>query len=230
VAGANAALKIHRRQPFILARGESYIGVLIDDLVTKGTEEPYRMFTSRAEDRLSLRHDNADQRLTAKAYTTGLVSLTQYNRFQEKMQLLEQARAITLATKVQGFPLSQLLKRPNFTVKNLPPELLAHIPGSLWELVETDFKYEGYLVRQSEHNHNLARKVNQRIPDELDYGKIVGLRSETRQKLSTIRPTSIGQAARISGITPADIAIISIWLSQRGLSNGTAMLKGPSPS
>jgi tRNA uridine 5-carboxymethylaminomethyl modification enzyme len=229
VAGANAALRVQGRQPFVLNRRESYIGVLIDDLVTKGTEEPYRMFTSRAEDRLSLRHDNADQRLTAIAYGSGLVSVASYRRLQEKMQLLEQTRAIALGTKVQGIPISQHLKRPDFRVNNLPPELLTHVPFSVWELIETDLKYEGYLARQSEQNHQLARKVNQRIPDGLDYGKIVGLRSETRQKLSTVRPTSLGQAARISGITPADIAIISIWLSQKGLSSCPAKLQGLCP-
>jgi tRNA uridine 5-carboxymethylaminomethyl modification enzyme len=219
VAGTNAALSVQGRQPFVLNRRESYIGVLIDDLVTKGTEEPYRMFTSRAEERLSLRHDNADQRLTAQAFNAGLVTVTSYHRFQEKMRSLEQARAIALETKLQGIPLLQLLKRPEFTVKNLPPELLSCAPLCLWELVETDLKYEGYMARQSEQNQHLARKVNQRIPDGLDYGKILGLRSETRQKLSTVRPTSLGQASRISGITPADVAIISIWLSQNGLSN-----------
>ncbi len=229
VAGANAALRVQGRQPFVLNRRQSYIGVLIDDLVTKGTEEPYRMFTSRAEDRLSLRHDNADQRLTATAYSSGLVSVANYRRLQEKMQLLEHTRAIALGTKVQGIPLSQHLKRSDFTVNNLPPELLTQVPFSVWELIETDLKYEGYLARQSEQNQQLARKVNQRIPDGLDYSKIVGLRSETRQKLSIVRPTSLGQAARISGITPADIAIISIWLSQKGLSIGPAKVRGLCP-
>jgi tRNA uridine 5-carboxymethylaminomethyl modification enzyme len=208
-----------------LNRRESYIGVLIDDLVTKGTEEPYRMFTSRAEDRLSLRHDNADQRLTTTAFNAGLISATRYDRFQEKMHLLEQARAIALGTKLQGISLLQLLKRQDFTVKNVPPEVLSCAPLSVWELLETDFKYEGYMARQSEQNKQLACKLNQRIPDGLDYCKIVGLRSETRQKLSNARPTSLGQAARISGITPADIAIISIWLSQKALSNDTARME-----
>jgi tRNA uridine 5-carboxymethylaminomethyl modification enzyme len=124
---------------------------------------------------------------------------------------------MTFGTRIQGTSLVQLLKRPDFTVTNLPSAVLSCAPLSIWELVETDLKYEGYMARQSEQNQQLARRTNQCIPDGLDYAKIAGLRSETRQKLSTVRPTSLGQAARISGITPADVAIISIWLSQNRL-------------
>ncbi len=217
IAGTNAALKVQDRSPFLINRREAYIGVLVDDLVTKGTEEPYRMFTSRAEDRLFLRHDNADQRLTERAFTVGLVSKHRYARFQEKMRLLEQARATAIGTTIRGVPISQLFKRPDFSVQNLPPEILSCVPAPIWELVETDFKYEGYAARQSEQNRQLERRQDQVIPDGLDYSKINGLRSETRQKLATLRPTSVGQAARISGITPADVAIISIWLSKNML-------------
>jgi len=217
IAGANAALKVQDRPPFVLDRREAYIGVLINDLVVKGTEEPYRMFTSRAEDRLFLRHDNADQRLTKRAFRVGLVSKDRYARFQEKMRLLERARFTAIATKLGGVPISQLFKRPDFAVQNLPPEILSCVPAAIWELVETDFKYEGYAARQSEQNRQLERRHEQTIPDGLDYSKISGLRSETRQKLTTLRPTSLGQAARISGITPADVAIISIWLSKNYL-------------
>jgi tRNA uridine 5-carboxymethylaminomethyl modification enzyme len=217
IAGANAALKVQNRAPFLVNRREAYIGVLVDDLVTKGTEEPYRMFTSRAEDRLFLRHDNADQRLTERAFTLGLVSKHRYARFQEKMRLLEEARATAIGTMIRGVPISQLFKRPDFSVQNLPLEILSCVPDPIWELVETDFKYEGYAARQSEQNRQLERRQDQVIPDGLDYSKINGLRSETRQKLATLRPTSVGQAARISGITPADVAIISIWLSKNAL-------------
>jgi tRNA uridine 5-carboxymethylaminomethyl modification enzyme len=214
VAGTNAALKVQNRSPFILNRREAYIGVLIDDLATKGTEEPYRMFTSRAEDRLFLRHDNADQRLSERAFSVGLMSKDRYARFQEKMRLLEEARSTAIGTKLGGVPISKLFKRPDFGVKNLPLEILSCVPTPIWELIETDFKYEGYAARQSEQNRQLERRQEQVIPDGLDYRRIAGLRSETRQKLASLRPTTLGQAGRISGITPADLAIMSIWLSK----------------
>jgi tRNA uridine 5-carboxymethylaminomethyl modification enzyme len=217
IAGANAALRIRGRPPFVLARTQAYIGVLIDDLVTKGTEEPYRMFTSRAEHRLFLRHDNADQRLTESAFTAGLVKNARYARFEEKVRLLKQARSLAAGTKLRGIAISQLFKRPDFTVSNLPFEIHSLVPAAIWELIETDFKYEGYAARQSEQNRKLECGQNQIIPDGLDYGKIAGLRAETREKLAALRPTSLGQAARISGITPADVAIIAIWLSKSSL-------------
>jgi tRNA uridine 5-carboxymethylaminomethyl modification enzyme len=230
VAGANAALKVQGREPFVVNRAEGYIGVLIDDLINKGTEEPYRMFTSRAEDRLYLRHDNADQRLTGTAFCSGLVNQARHRRFEEKMSLLEQARTLALESKLHGIPISQLMKRTDFDLKWLPPEIVSCVPHSLWELVETDFKYEGYAARQSAQNQQLARKGNQRLPDGLDYDQIAGLRAETRQKLSNARPTSLGQAARISGITPADIAIIHIWLSKNNLTLEEAGLSRFAPT
>lgn len=217
IAGANAGLKLQGRPEFVLNRNQAYIGVLIDDLITKGTEEPYRMFTSRAESRLFLRHDNADQRLTERGFRSGLVNTTRYTRFREKMALVEQAKLVAIETKLGGVPISQLFKRPDFRVEDLPVEIERLVPVEIWDLVGTDFKYEGYAVRQSEQNRQIQRRSDQPIPEGLDYGQISGLRAETRQKLATLRPTSVGHAARISGITPADVAIISIWLHKNVL-------------
>ena len=218
IAGANAALKTQQRSPFIVSRQEGYIGVLIDDLTSHGTDEPYRMFTSRAEERLSLRQDNADQRLTGKGFEVGVVDHERYGAFRTKLDHLDKLREWIAETRIEGRPLTSLLKMPEFKIESLPAEIRQHAPADLWELVETDLKYAGYIQRQAQQNARLFRDRARAIPADLDYEMISGLRRETRQKLAVIRPPSLGHAAQVSGITPADVSIISVWLQKKKLS------------
>jgi tRNA uridine 5-carboxymethylaminomethyl modification enzyme len=171
------------------------------------------MFTSRAEDRLQLRHDNSDQRLTERAFRVGLVDDQRWHLFCQKMDLLQKGLEIARAAKLHGTPICQLLKRPDVSYRNLPPAILSGLPSEIWELLETDVKYEGYAVRQAEQNRLLSAKYAEPIPDGFNFDRIAGLSSETRQKLTKIRPTSVGQAARISGVTPADVAVLCISLN-----------------
>ena len=214
IAGANAALKVLERPAFNLQRSEAYIGVLIDDLVTKGTQEPYRMFTSRAEFRLLLRQDNADLRLTPKAFATGLIGALPWRRVAIRETEIRQAKALAASTRYQGIRLDQLLKRPEFTVDQLPDDLAKQFPRSVWDQVETDSKYEGYIRRQEDAITRAARAESRAIPTAINYANIVGLRAEAFQKFNKIRPGTLGQAGRISGITPADIALLSIYLEK----------------
>ena len=216
VAGINAALKVQSKPPFQLGREEAYIGVLIDDLVTRGTPEPYRMFTSRAEYRLRLRQDNCDIRLTPKALDLGLTCRHRAESFQNKKKNLETIKSEASVIQLDGISLAQWLKRTENTPGHLPPELKSRFHEEVWEILETDLKYEGYLKREQDQIDRQRNQESQRIPSGLDYGAIPSLRLEARQKLRDYAPETLGQASRISGITPADISVLSVWMKKTG--------------
>lgn len=209
IAGINAALKTHGKPPFILDRSQAYIGVLIDDLVTKGTTEPYRMFTSRAEYRLILRHDNADLRLMDYGYNLGLLNSSVYKNFLKKRELINKELE---RIKKNGHKTSlyQMLKRPNARYKDLVPKTT--LPEDAIKQIEIQIRYEGYIKRQLMEIERFKKLECQAIPKRIDYTKLKNLSTEAIEKLSHIKPVSIGQARRISGITPSDISVLLIYL------------------
>ena len=214
LAGANAALKVLGRDPCILLRDQAYLGVMIDDLVTKGCSEPYRMFTSRAEYRLLLRQDNADQRLTPLAAEHGLSCSERTGLASSKVENLARAARFVRETSHDGIKLDHWFRRDENRWESLPPEIRNSFPMELWPLIETDFRYEGHILRQRQQVDRLARQETRPLPIDTDYQAIDGLKREAQQRLSEIRPQTLGQASRISGITPADIALLSIWLEK----------------
>lgn len=235
VAGINAALKVQGREPLILSRASSYIGTLIDDLVTKGCSDPYRMMTSRSEYRLLLRQDNADERLMPTGYKLGLIDEKTYSRFLERKELKEKEierlknsfigpsdglnrllEETGTAPMTTGMRLSDLVKRPQLSYDMLAPfdKERPELPYSVKEKVETEIKYEGYILRQQAQVNEMLRLEGKKIPEDTDYSKIYGLRLEAAEKLSKIRPANIGQASRISGVSPADVSVLLIYLSK----------------
>jgi tRNA uridine 5-carboxymethylaminomethyl modification enzyme len=212
IAGANAALKLQEAPPLILGRAEAYIGVLIDDLVTRSVTEPYRMFTSRAEHRLLLRQDNADLRLTPRGRDAGLVGGRRWERFEAKRQALRALEANAPTMRAAGLELTRWLKRSDCTYASLPGEIRRPYADEVWEQFETNLKYEGYIAREQLAITKAEASHGNALPPGLDYAALPGLRSEASQKLGEVRPLTFGQAARISGITPADLAIVQIWL------------------
>lgn len=217
MAGINAALKIQRKEPFVLDRSEAYIGVLIDDLVTKGTQEPYRMFTSRAEYRLLLRQDNADRRLMKYGYRYGLISDQQWDKLQEKECAITEILTYMDKKTVGPHTLTKILSRPDRTFDSLLTVddglRQRQISNEVKEQVEIEVKYKGYIDRQQIQIEKFKKMEDYKIPQGIDYSKIPELRKEARQKLSQIRPSSLGQASRISGVSPADISILMIYLA-----------------
>ena len=232
VAGLNASLFLRNKEPLILSRAESYIGTLIDDLVTKGTNEPYRMMTSRSEYRLLLRQDNADARLTPKGYEAGLVSEKQYSDFLAKQQLVSEeierlnttfispTKANPLLSRLElaeistGFSLAELLRRPQLNYELLAEidELRPILPSRVVQTVEVTVKYEGYIKRQISEVRRHERLESRHLPENLDYLNIKGLRIEAAQKLAATKPLTVGQASRISGVNPADISVLLVYL------------------
>ena len=216
IAGVNASLKLLGRPPLVLGREQGYIGVLIDDLVTKGTNEPYRMMTSRTEYRLLCRQDNADRRLTHIGYELGLVSKEQYDHVREKYASVDREIKRLEHTGTAEGRLCDLLRRPENTYESLAscdpgrPEL----PHAVTEAVEIAVKYQGYIDRQLRQVEEMKKLERHPLPAELDYSSLAGLRLEARQKLNQIRPANLGQASRISGVSPADIAALMVWLEK----------------
>ena len=218
IAGINASLKLEGKEPLILKRNEAYIGVLIDDLVTKGVIDPYRLLTSRAEYRLLLRSDNADIRLRKYGHEVGLVNEERYKKFNNKLKNIEELTNYLKNTKVkvdnEGITLYNLIKRPEIKILDLKDRINIDVSDEVLEQVEINIKYEGYIKKELDEAKKMVDLDNKKIPKDINYDKIHNLASEAKQKLKEIRPTSIGQALRISGVNPADISLIMVYIKK----------------
>lgn len=214
MAGANAMLALRGQEPFILRRDEAYIGVMIDDLITRGTDEPYRMFTSRAEMRLLLRQDNADLRLSPKAAELGLLSQERGAVAAARLKAIEDGVELTHKVKVEGIPLNLWLRRPDNDWHNLPQAVLDLLPPEVWEPMSIEVIFAAHINRMRMAAERMQRQEDKRIPEHFDYNAIPALKTEARQRFNRVRPATIGQAARIPGITPADIALLLVWLKK----------------